>query len=714
VQCIHCKGENNENARFCRHCGNPLYDVQFTSSKLPLGTELDNRYKIIDYIAKGGMGAVYKAVDLKVAGIWAVKEMLDYFDSEGEREYAIERFATEAQILYDLDHPSIPRFIDCFVADNRYYLIMEFIDGVDLRKMLEDYQSDGRQGLDENDVVRWGSQLANVLHYLHTQDPPIVYRDLKPGNIMVTADDKVYLIDFGIARLFDPRTKGTMVGTQGYAPPEQYRGEAEPRSDIYSLAACMHHLLTGKDPRNDIPFNFPPVRSIRHDLSEKVEATLDKALAMEPADRFATAQEMGLSLKAGAKELLEDSEDGVDIGEEMEEMGYARTKPEKVLGIKEIFREDTEYYAKSAETKHMSREEMEFFESGAGKLSFWYTFRSDRRHSGRSPYGRDIQGKYRWSFNTGAPIRSSPVLAGNGSIYIGADNGILYVLNPDGRENWNFRTRASILSSPTLDREGNVYIGSNDCHLYALNPNGKMLWRFKTFGRIRSSPCIGLDRCVYIGSYDHYLYCINPDGSMKWRIDLGGKLESTPALSEDGFLYVACRGTLEEDSFFYCLDTAGNIRWYQELGGPSLSSPTISRNKNVYIGDSDGYLYSFNKGGSVRWKFKTRGPIHSSPVADEGKSIYFGSMDGNFYNISSKGKLKWRFKTKSSITSSPAMSGTGAIFFGSDDYYVYAFSPDGDMQWKFKCGGRVRSSPAIGEGDVLYTGCDDGYIYAIE
>jgi serine/threonine protein kinase/ribosomal protein L40E len=319
--CPHCGGENSENARFCRHCGSPISAEVYSSTRLPLGTILDERYKIIDYVAKGGMGAIYKALDLSQKGVfWAVKEMLDYFDTDEEREYAVERFAMEAQILYDLNHECIPKFVDCFVSENRYYLVMEFIEGCDLRKILENGIKSGVSCLKEEDVLSWAIQICDVLSYLHTHDPPIVYRDMKPGNMMVNTQNKIYLIDFGIARLFDPRVKGTMVGTQGYAPPEQYKGEAEPRSDLYSTAACMHHLLTGKDPRNDIPFNFPPARSIRSDLSDYIEEVLLKALAMEIKHRYNSMLEMRNVLMAVRNKIMGIEDDFSAYG--MTDSGY--------------------------------------------------------------------------------------------------------------------------------------------------------------------------------------------------------------------------------------------------------------------------------------------------------------------------------------------------------------------------------------------------------
>lgn len=705
IECSQCSGLNNENARFCRHCGSPLYDEEYSSTKLPLGTILDERYKIIDYVAKGGMGAVYKAVDLEMMSVWAVKEMLDYFDTEDEREYAVGRFATEAQILYDLDHPCIPKFVDCFVSENRYYLIMEFIDGEDLRTMLENALEEGKQGLEEEDVVNWAIQLCDVLQYLHTQDSPIIYRDMKPGNIMISRDNKVYLIDFGIARLFDPRVKGTMVGTQGYAPPEQYRGEAEPRSDMYSLAACMHHILTGKDPRNDIPFNFPPIRSLRHDLSEGLEQLLEKALSMDPEDRFKDMAQMKEALLR-VKDLAKLEKEVVPAPE------YAAVEEISPPDIVEIVGQELPISMEPPVSTRQLGEDLVY--TGTSKLSFWYTFRSDRRHSGKSPFGKDIQGRLLWTFNTRSPIRSSPVLGNDGTIYFGAHNGNLYAISAQGKLRWIFPTRCRILSSPALTRESNIVVGSNDCHVYCIGPSGKQLWKFRTYGRIRSSPCIGIDGTIYVGSHDHYLYAINPNGRLKWRIDLGGYLESAPAISEDGNIYVASKGAFNGKSYIYCLDESGNIVWYSKISGAVKSSPCISKNDQLYIGGADGYLYSFSRGGEMKWKFKSEGPIFSSALTDDESLVIFGSFDRNVYALDPDGGLEWSYQTYSSVVSSPAMAGDGNTFVGSDDYYIYALSPGGETLWRIKCGGRVRSSPAVGEKGVLYVGSDDGFLYAIE
>ncbi|MCE1246477.1 MAG: protein kinase [Firmicutes bacterium] len=253
------------------------------SGNLIDGTILDRRYKVTKHIATGGMGAVYKGEDVRLKTTIAIKEMLDFFTTPDERNYAVQRFSEEALLLADLRHPNIPRVTDNFIENGRYYLIMDFVEGISAEKALRNNQG---FGLPEKKVVHWAVQICDVLNYLHTRTPPIIYRDMKPSNIMICEGDKAMVVDFGIARHFAPQRPGTMIGTHGYAPPEQYKGNTEPKSDVYALAATMHHLLSGNDPTKGVPFSFQPIRYWRRDVSEDMERILIKALQNRPEARY--------------------------------------------------------------------------------------------------------------------------------------------------------------------------------------------------------------------------------------------------------------------------------------------------------------------------------------------------------------------------------------------------------------------------------------------
>jgi serine/threonine protein kinase len=257
--------------------------------QLSIGQMLDGRYRVHKVLGQGGMGRVYLANDTRLANRpVAAKEMI-IGDGIAEKK-AIEDFAREARVLASLSHPGIPNVIDYFAENNRHYLVMEFVAGGDLQGMLDKLGPKGK--LPEARVLRWARQMLDVLSFLHSQAPPIIYRDLKPGNIMIDKNSRAMLIDFGIARFLPPGGRGTQIGSVGYAPPEQYMGKVEPRSDLYSLAATMHHLLSGRDPQLEPPFSFPPLRDLSPEVSIKTAEVVMRALDKDVEKRPPSARDM--------------------------------------------------------------------------------------------------------------------------------------------------------------------------------------------------------------------------------------------------------------------------------------------------------------------------------------------------------------------------------------------------------------------------------------
>jgi len=267
---------------------NPPTGDPANSGPLEAGTILQNRYVIVRLLGGGGMGMVYLAQDQRLANRGcAIKEMVDHFIDPQQRIEANDYFAREADTLAQLKHAAIPAITDRFDDRNRHYLVMEYIEGRNLEEELEATGGPLTEGL----VIDIARQLSDVLGYLHGLNPPIIYRDMKPSNVMLTPRGRVVLIDFGIARLFRAARKGTMIGTLGFAPPEQYQGATDPRSDIYSLGATLHYVLTARDPEKFPPFSFPPVRDLRPDVSSNLAGAIDHALAYEPDNRPSTIQE---------------------------------------------------------------------------------------------------------------------------------------------------------------------------------------------------------------------------------------------------------------------------------------------------------------------------------------------------------------------------------------------------------------------------------------
>jgi serine/threonine protein kinase len=267
------------------------------------GTLLHKRYEIVKLLGQGDFGVVYRARDRRGASsssLVAIKQMPVQMIVDCERQ---------ADLRAGLPHPAIPRIHGYFMTKEHSYLVQELITGSNLETVL-----DKQVGfLTEKTVVSWAIQLCEALDFLHNHpDHPVIFRDLKPNNIMVNRAGRVFLVDFELARAFPPRffqerlprfrhfRKGLAIGTEGYSPPEQYRGRVRPQSDIYALGATLHHLLTRRDPRKERPFAFleHPVRSINPAISPGLEAIVMKALCRKVTQRFETAKEMRLALQA--------------------------------------------------------------------------------------------------------------------------------------------------------------------------------------------------------------------------------------------------------------------------------------------------------------------------------------------------------------------------------------------------------------------------------
>ncbi len=293
------------------------------SEPLPIGSILDRKFKVVGVLGEGGMGTVYKVEQVDKPGYFrAVKELLiNPNTTEDERKSAIERFDKEIDLLFNLKHPRIPSLVLSFQEKGNYYFVMEFVPGRSLEKILEDSHAP----LEETRVIHWMMKVCEALTYIHTRVPPIILRDLKPGNIMITSDDDVFLIDFGIARRFDPnkRTNTENLGTISYASPEhlgsitangQRRSVQNPgklvqtdaRSDIYSLGATMYHLLTNNEPDpiqtpapGSILAKNPHLRTVQVNgkYISPVEQVIIKAMQQGPAQRFQSAEAMRVALQ---------------------------------------------------------------------------------------------------------------------------------------------------------------------------------------------------------------------------------------------------------------------------------------------------------------------------------------------------------------------------------------------------------------------------------
>ncbi len=614
----------------------PLGDEPLTPRRqLQSGLTLVQRYHIQEVIGVGGMGSVYRARDLhfpNVTKLVAVKEMINMAPDPLVRQTIVQNFEREANLLATLNHPSIPRIYDYFTEDDRSYLVLEFIHGKDLEAIINDTNG----FLSEEQVLGWAIELCDVLSFLHAHRPdPIIFRDMKPSNIMINSAGDVILVDFGIARTFQTGQKGTMIGTEGYSPPEQYRGEASPTADLYALGATIHHGLTRRDPRLEPPFSFAerPVRKINPRVSPELEAVINTALAYNPSDRFPDAEAMKMALMGAARKTGALAK-------------IATTSIAPATGIKPVWSFECEDEVRGTALVIQGTLYIGCYDNNLYALN-------------------SADGKFQWKYATEGSVVSRPAIY-EGNIYFGSADTRLHVVSArTGKLVWAYATEGQIHASPRI-AEGHVFIGSDDHDLHAVNVNtNRSSWQFDGGDRVRSTACIGND-LVYFGADSGDFFAVDFRGSMKWRFQAKRAIVSSPLVAGQ-FLYVASL-----DGVLYCLDAHnGWVIWRYRLGKGTISSPALSEN-HIIIGAADGFLYCVDaQSGKEAWRFRTEHQVSSSPAVYR-NSVYCGSVDGSLYCLEARtGRQRWKFDSKGPITGSPVVF-DDIVYVGSNDHHVYA------------------------------------------
>ncbi len=636
-------------------------------SGLQPGATLQNRYLIQGILGVGGMGSVYRARDMRfpnVTKLVAVKEILNLAPDPTVREMIVKTFEREANILATLNHPAIPQIYDYFTQGDRSFLVQEYIEGRDL----EAYLGETPGMLADEPVADWALQLCDVLTYLHAHQPdPIVFRDMKPSNVMLDQHRRIRLIDFGIARAFAAGQKGTMIGTEGYSPPEQYRGDASPAGDIYALGATLHHLLTKQDPRLEPPFSFAerPIRKINPAVSAELDAIISTALSYNPTERFPTAQAMRdalISLRRRHTGLL------------TAKIGAADHAPAAAANLASPAASPAAPAAAPAPVP------------------------------GTPPGVSDVAPI--WSFKCEDEIRGTPEIAGS-NVYVGAYDNNLYAINlTDGSLVWKYATDGGLPGSPVAN-DDLIFIGSEDRRLHAVSArSGRIQWAYYTDGPVRSTPRVAAGH-IFFGSDDGYLHAVNlATGRRAWRVQGSAQVRSRPAVSNDRLFF----GT--EGGEFYAVDFTGEYRWRFKAKRAVSCAPLLHQGV-IYFGSVDGLVYALDEAsGWAIWKFRTSKPTISSPVI-AGSLLYIGSADHNLYAIDIRsGREAWRYETGDQVTSSPAVH-DDRVYIGSVDGCVYALdAATGRVRWRFRSGGPITSSPVI-INRTVYIGSTDHHVYAL-
>ena len=608
------------------------------SEHLQPGTTLTNRYLIQGIVGVGGMGAVYRARDLHFPNVVkrvAVKEMINMARDPSIQETIVRNFEREANILATLDHPSIPRIYDYFSHNERSYLILEFIDGKDLETLLNETAG----FLPEQQVVQWAIELCDVLNYLHNIKPePVIFRDMKPSNVMVNTHGHIMLVDFGIAKTFQTGQKGTMIGTEGYSPPEQYKGEASPVADIYAMGATLHHMLTRRDPRLEPPFSFSErmIRTINPGVSPEVEAVIYTALHYTPADRFQTAQAMKEALVAAARKT----------GLLSEASGPAAPVKINSSAVKALWKFECEDEIRGAP----------FAQDG-----ILYVGAYDNNMYALQA----ASGEFLWKYPTGGSIVSKPSIL-EGNLFFGSADKSLYAISArSGRLMWTYSANGPIRSSPHV-AEGHVFVGSDDGYLHVINAlSGRRAWHVDAGDPVRSTPLV-VGEFAYFGNENGDFFCVNLQGATKWRFKAKRAITSSP-VHADGVVFFG-----SVDSLLYAMDAKSGLTiWRFRMGKATISTPCIFENF-IFTGSVDNNIYCIDIHSSKEvWRYTTENQVTGSPVVHK-DSLYCGSVDGNMYCLEFRtGRLRWKFPTQKPITGTPIVY-NDTLLFGSTDHNVYA------------------------------------------
>jgi len=608
------------------------------AGQLQPGTNLMNRYLIQEVIGVGGMGSVYRARDLhfpNVVKLVAIKEMINQAPDPLVRRTIVQNFEREANILATLSHPAIPRIYDYFTLDNRSYLALEFINGKDLEVILG--QTEG--ALPEEQVLGWAIELCDVLAFLHSHKPdPIVFRDMKPSNVMINQHNHVILVDFGIAKPFQTGQKGTMIGTEGYSPPEQYRGEASTSADTYALGATLHHVLSRRDPRMEPPFSFAerPLRKLNPNVSVELETVINTALQYNVEDRFKTIEDfkealIGAGRKTGLLNRINSA---------------ATTSVRNSTGVKPIWAFQCEDEIRGTPLYFKGMVYVGCYDNNMYALNA-------------------ASGEFAWKYPTEGGIVSRPAVAEE-TIYFGSEDKRVHAVSArSGKVVWTYASEGSVRSSGRV-AEGHLFIGSDDTYLHAINlMTGRVIWRFHAGSEIRSTPFVAND-LIYFGSEAGDLFCVDFRGQAKWVYKAKRNITSSPWV-QDNVVYFSSM-----DGFLYAVDAkSGWLLWRFRLEKASIVSPCVA-DGIVFTGTIDGNIYAVEaKSAKELWRFKTGHQVTGSPIIYK-DTIYFGGVDNYLYCLEHRtGRLRWKYETKAPITGTPCVY-DDIVYIGSTDHFMYA------------------------------------------
>ncbi|MFP4498574.1 MAG: protein kinase domain-containing protein [Vulcanimicrobiota bacterium] len=699
-KCSNCGEKNRNIAKYCMGCGEFIgAKTAMESNKLTIdilreGILLNDRFQVGELINQGGMGFIYLGKDIISNRKVAIKEMIDHFTSREEQSIAIDRFRREAEILCKLDHTAIPRFFEYFLENNRYYLIMEYVQGKDLEKVINEATKKDRL-IPLKTAVGWAVEICDVLNYLHTFNPPIIYRDLKPSNIIITPREQIRLVDFGIAKIFISKVRGTMIGTQGYAPPEQYRGNAEPRSDIYSLGATLHHILSGKDPQGEAPFHFENLKKYNKKIPDALVSIVEKALRLVPSERFSTA----LEFKTALKEMIKNEDRFLDINQEIkciqDEIAELRAAKSNIIQTNVV---DSVINIRTEATRKKINDK----KTGVT----WNQYRGNSQHTGFFPMALNLKGKLRWELRIQEKIISDLVVDSFNNVYFLTESSRVLSVDKEGRIRWQSTSKGDCSASPLMDTRDRLYFGCQDGVFYALDIEGLERWRFKTGEPINFTPIL-TKSSIYISNSEGEVFGLDLEGHKLWQYTLGEQLNVAPSLDIDEKIYLATR----EKTVFVL---TSNGKYEKRVDIPVIPAYScLIYNNNIIVADKAGRVHAIKTSGENNWLYNVRSNIKAMPTLCRDGTILVATANNFVVAIDGQGKGKWKVSTQEPLTAPPVAFDDGSVFCVTNSGLTYYINAQGRIKWWFNIKDRFKISPAVSRNGLVFLASESGILYAI-
>ena len=697
VYCPGCGYVAPSRARFCVKCGASIAGAPPVSGPIPgpvsggassagaqsppVITLSSGRYTDVEPLSdRGGMGLIFRARDSNQGNQPCVIKQLR--PDPGLDEALFQR---EAALLALLRHPNIPACWDAFSEQGSHFLVSDLIEGRSLQDAIE---QDGSAA--ESDVIRWGIHLCDALMYIHSQQPAVIHRDIKPDNVIITPGGNAVLVDFGIARRYEVGKQDTVkIGTWGYLPPEQKAGRTEPRSDLYALGGTLYFALTGNDPQlmniMDITLqwrkgvSFPPVRSANPQVSAELETILLQATRVAVEERYPSARAMLDDLRQ------------LSASQQTRPCPYCQQ-------LNPIPAGHCGSCGKALTAQMLARRVPQP----------WSSFRGNAARTGVSEAPLQAPLKQVWSFQAKDAVDGSPIIS-NGIIYAPSRDGYLYALDIQGRrELWHYYAGAPIRSTPTLHGD-TLFFGDDNGVVHGVQSVGGMArWRVSLSGKIFAAVAAGAG-LIICATQSGRVTALNPaTGETVWNHVDGSPFFASPAILNN--LVIVCSGSGQTKGLEIA---SGKLRWTFQAAGQVRATPACKDHLALIAGLDGSVVVLDTRTGERFWQRSLGSSISASPILTRDRGFVAGQEGAIFAISRDSGNRLWTGSIAGQIAASPILCDRTLLVISSDGVVSLVVADNGKIGQQVALGAPVFASPAI-SGAWCVVGTRQGDICLLE